>query len=65
MGNIVEIFCVFSGFAINFGSNFSLVFLIVNKPAIDNSMPDNQQHMNPNLVISEGRNGNGKALIKL
>jgi hypothetical protein len=28
-------------------------------------MPDNQQHMNPNLVISEGRNGNGKALIKL
>jgi TFIIF-interacting CTD phosphatase-like protein len=55
MGNIVEIFCVISGFVIHFGSDVSFVFLIANKPAIDNSMPDNQKHMNPNLVIGESR----------
>jgi hypothetical protein len=55
MGNIVVLFCKFSDFVIHFGSYINFVFFIASKPEIDNSFPDDQKHMNPNLVFSESR----------
>jgi hypothetical protein len=55
MGYNVDLPCKFSEFVTHFGSYINFVLLIANKPAIDNSLLDNQKLTNPNLVISENR----------